>query len=260
MDLYHDLKRYRTGKTSEGHDTFSIPLRPDDDGMIGRECPNENCQPKYFKVSASQDPHASSPGRELTCPYCGEVAGIQRFHTKEQVDWVKSLIARDVQLSIQDALKSSIKPVHSKSGFLSMSVEFKSGHIPNVRPYTEETLKRIVQCDKCNGNYAVYGVSYNCPFCGHGNLLLHVKRSVEIIRSQLEAEQLVKEKAGAEAVYHLWGNCLEDIVSLFEGFLKSIYAKSMLKRYKKRKPKKRSWRSKVASKDCRKHQGFSAEI
>ena len=214
MDIYHDLKRYRTGKTSEGHDRFAIPLSPDDDGMIGRECPNENCQPRYFKVS--------SPGRELICPYCGEVASIQRFHTKEQIEWVKSLIARDVQLSIQDALKSSIKPLHSKSGFLSMSVEFKSGYIPNVRPYTEEKLKRIVQCDKCKGNYAVYGVSYNCPFCGHGNLLLHVKRSVEIIRSQLEAEQLVKEKAGAEAVYHLWGNCLEDIVSLFEGFQVNI--------------------------------------
>jgi len=203
LDIYRDLKGYRTGKTSEGQDTFAIPLRPDDDGMIGRECPNENCQPKYFKVSADQGPGTSSTPQELTCPYCGEIANKQRFHTKEQVEWAKSQIARNVQLSFQDALKSSIQPVRSKSGFLSISVEFKPGYIPNVRQYAEEKLKRIVQCDKCKGNYAVYGVSYNCPFCGHGNLLLHVKRSVEIIRRQLEAEQLVKQKAGVEAVYHL---------------------------------------------------------
>lgn len=235
MDIFHDLKRYRTGKTPEGHNKFSIPLRPDDDGMIGRECPNANCQPKYFKVSPSHGGNLSSQpkDRELICPYCGETGSFQRFHTKEQLEWVKSLISRDVQLGIQDALQRSIKPVHSRGGFLSISVKFTPGHVPNVRPYAEEKLKRTVQCDRCNGSYAVYGVSYHCPFCGHGNLLLHVKRSVEIIRSQLEAEEVVKEKGGAEAVYHLYGNCLEDIVSLFEGFLKSAYSMSMSKQHNK---------------------------
>jgi hypothetical protein len=230
------MKRYHTGRTAEGHDTFVIPLDPDEDGMIGRECPNENCRPRYFKVSArkSEDRNDSSSGGPLTCPYCGEEASIQLFHTKEQLAWIKSMFARDLALSIQDMLKSTIRPIRSKrSGFLSISMEYKPGNIPNVRPYAEEKLKRTVQCDKCGNRYAVYGVSYKCPFCGEGNLLLHVRRSVEIIQSQLDAEQLVKQKAGEEAVYHLWGNCLEDAVSLFEGFLKSIYSKIVIKRYGK---------------------------
>lgn len=235
LDIYHDMKRYHTGKTEEGHDMFVIPLKPDADGMIGRECPNENCQPKYFKVSVgkSENLNDSSPNRVLTCPYCGKAANMQQSHTKEQIEWIKSMFARDLKLGFQDMLRNTLRPFHSKRGFLSISMEFKPGHIPNVRPYAEEKLKRIVQCDKCGNKYAVYGVSYNCPFCGQGNLLQHAKRSVEIIQSQLEAEQLVREKAGEEAVYHLWGNCLEDMVSLFEGFLKLAYSRIVVKRYAK---------------------------
>jgi hypothetical protein len=62
---------------------------------------------------------------------------------------------------------------------------------------------------------------------------------VDIIRSQLEAEEVVKEKGGAEAVYHLYGNCLEDIVGLFEGFLKSAYSMSMLNQHKKEQAEER---------------------
>jgi hypothetical protein len=179
LDIYQDMKRYHTSKTAEGQDTFAIPLEPDDDGMIGRECPNENCQPRYFKVSQrkSEDLNDSTPSRDLTCPYCGEVANMQRFHTREQTEWVKSMFVRDLKLSVQNILGSSFRPIHSRKSDFSISIEFKPGHIPNVRPYAEEKLKRIVQCDKCGKRYAVYGISYNCPFCGQGNLLLHSKRS-----------------------------------------------------------------------------------
>jgi len=48
MDIFHDMKKYRTGRSPEGNDLFNVPLKADEDGMIGRECPNEDCQPKYF--------------------------------------------------------------------------------------------------------------------------------------------------------------------------------------------------------------------
>jgi len=228
------MMRYHTGKTAEGHDTFSIPLEPDEDGMVGRECPNQNCQPKYFKVSAGKPGNktATISDINLTCPYCGRVANLQQFHTKEQSEWIKSMIHTDLSITVQNMLEDAVRSVRpTRTGLLSMSVEFKPGHIPDVRPYAEENLKTIVECDKCGKKYAVYGISYQCPFCGEGNLLLHFRRSVETTRSLLEVEQLVKEKAGEQAVYHLWGNCLEDIVSLFEGFLKLIYSRGVRRRY-----------------------------
>lgn len=57
MVIWHDMRRFKTGRTPEGHDMFSIPLPPDEEGMIGRECPQEDCQPKYFKISSTiKDP------------------------------------------------------------------------------------------------------------------------------------------------------------------------------------------------------------
>lgn len=41
MDIFHDMKKYRVGRSPEGYDLFEVSLKADDDGMIGRECPNE---------------------------------------------------------------------------------------------------------------------------------------------------------------------------------------------------------------------------
>ena len=102
---YDTLEQYRTGTTSEGHTQFSIPLLPDEDGFFGRECPNEDCDTKYFKIgrtipdgmeNAAEDfSHA-----ELTCPYCGTVENIQRFFTQAQVDWIKSMMISPSQSGI----------------------------------------------------------------------------------------------------------------------------------------------------------------
>jgi len=51
MDIFHEMRKYRTGRTADGNDEFEVSLQADEDGMIGRECPNEDCEPKYFKVS-----------------------------------------------------------------------------------------------------------------------------------------------------------------------------------------------------------------
>jgi hypothetical protein len=45
---FKELSKYKTGRSEEGHDQFNIPLQPDEDGVFGRECPNEDCDTKYF--------------------------------------------------------------------------------------------------------------------------------------------------------------------------------------------------------------------
>lgn len=62
MDLYHEMRKYRTGFDDEGNSRFSIPLEADEDGLLGRECPNDECATKYFKVS-TEIPDAFRPMR-----------------------------------------------------------------------------------------------------------------------------------------------------------------------------------------------------
>lgn len=239
MDIFHDMKKYRTGKTPEGHDEFSIPIRPDEDGMIGRECHNEECQPRYFKIFVSEKKEEKSEEKEteiekkddisqsdIICPYCGHKDNMQRFHTKEQFEWIKSMFERDVVRSIQDTFKRALRPTRQRTGSF-ISIEVKPGRLPSIRHYVEERLKREVECNKCGQKYAVYGIAFHCPFCGGGNILIHFERSKQIILNLLNAGNIIREKGGDEAFHHHLGNCLEDVVSLFEGFHKSLYSKAV---------------------------------
>jgi len=239
MDMFHDLKRYWKGKTPEGHDEFSIPLRPDEDGMIGRECPSKDCQPRYFKVFVKES--EEEPAKEekeksddlsqsdIICPYCGHRDNMQEFHTKEQIEWIKSMFERDIAKSIQDTFKRALRPSRPRTGSF-LSIEYKPGRLPSVRHYVEERLKREVECNKCGQKYAVYGIAFLCPFCGGGNMLVHFERSKQIILSMLESGNIIREKGGEEVFHHHLGNCLEDVVSLFEGFHKSIYSRAVKER------------------------------
>src|SRR5260370_31478043 len=46
---------------------FSIPISPDDDGYLGRECPIDECL-GYFKIRPGTGVKGPAP---CDCPYCG---------------------------------------------------------------------------------------------------------------------------------------------------------------------------------------------
>jgi hypothetical protein len=239
MEVFPEMKKYHTGKTEDGKDQFNIPINLDEDGMIGRECPNEDCQPKYFKVGMTvSDELAEKIGNfsqaQVTCPYCGTVDNMQHFLTEAQVEWVKSMMFRDLARTVDNMFKGVFKPTPSRSqGMFSISMKYKSGSLPSVRHYAEEKLKRIVACDKCGFKYAVYGISFHCPICGEGNLSRHLDRSAETINVLIEESDRIGRERGSPVGQHMIGNALEDVVGLFETFLKHVYAHEVKKRYPK---------------------------
>lgn len=240
MDIFQNMKKYRTGRSPEGNDLFNVPLQADEDGMIGRECPNEDCQPKYFKMSTIIPDKISEKVQDfsnidVTCPYCGTIDNIQHYHTKSQIEWIRSMMFRDVTQTIQNMLKTSFKPMSptSKSMF-SISIKYRPGHLPSVRHYVEEKLKRTVVCDNCGYNYAVYGISFHCPLCGEGNLIQHLNRSADIIKVLLEEHERISQEREQEVGQQMVGNALEDVVGLFEAFLKLIYQYEIKRRFPKK--------------------------
>ena len=229
MDIFHEMKKYRTGKTQEGNDLFNLPLQPDEDAMIGRECPADDCQPKYFKISMTvpdelTDKIDDFSQIDVTCPYCGSVNNMQNYITEAQIEWVKSMMFRDVVKTFQNIMKDAYKPSRpSPKSMFSVSFTFKPGSLPSVRHYVEEKLKQKVECDSCGYKYAVYGISFHCPLCGKGNLNRHLQRGVNIIQVLIEESKRISKEIGEVAGNQMIGNALEDVVSLFETFLKHIY-------------------------------------
>jgi hypothetical protein len=144
------------------------------------------------------------------------------------------MMFRDVAKTFQDMLKTTFRPTHSTPrGMFSISLTYKPGHLPSVRHYVEEKLRRSVVCDNCDYTYAVYGISFHCPLCGEGNLVQHLKRSAEVIKVLVEESERIGQERGLEVGQQMVGNALEDVVGLFEAFLKHVYQYEVKRKFSK---------------------------
>ena len=64
---------------------ISIAIQRDEDGFVGRECPNPDCE-GYFKIVLG----TGLKGENLPChcPYCGHKALHDHFWTKDQIEYI----------------------------------------------------------------------------------------------------------------------------------------------------------------------------
>src|SRR3989442_2006045 len=73
----HNVRR--TGK-----DTYRMQVRipVDSDGLVGRECPDEDCSPGYFKIKPGTG--ITERQTEAYCPYCRHSSDPDGFLTEAQ--------------------------------------------------------------------------------------------------------------------------------------------------------------------------------
>jgi hypothetical protein len=85
----------------------TVPLQPDEDGYIGRECPNQACL-GYFKITFGTG--VKGPAR-CHCPYCGHTGDQNTFFTQEQIEYGRSVAIRKVM----DAFTRDLKSLNSST-------------------------------------------------------------------------------------------------------------------------------------------------
>ncbi len=190
---------------------FSIAIPHDETGMIGRECPEPCCE-SYFKIQ----PGTGLKGDDLPChcPYCGHEAGQNKFFTKAQIKYVKSVALNKVTDALLKDLKS-LEFNHKPQGDFGIGISMKvSGTVSPVRRYREEDIETEVVCNKCTLRYMIYGVFGFCPDCGVHNSLQILEKNFEIIEKLLK----IAETQEASITQKLIENALEGCVSAFDGF------------------------------------------
>ena len=66
---------------------FKIKISKDENGFLGRECPQNGCE-GYFKIK----PGTGLVGENLPCycPYCGFCDGHSSFILKEEIEYAQS--------------------------------------------------------------------------------------------------------------------------------------------------------------------------
>lgn len=192
---------------------ISIPIRPDDHGFLGRECPIKECE-GYFKIT----PGTGLTGENLPChcPYCGHSASQDNFWTKEQLAYAYSIGVHEISKDVLKMLKGFERRPDPKA-FVSLSIKVE-GHPKPIRYYREKKLEQEVLCDGCGLRYAIYGAFGYCPDCGVHNSLQILNMNVDIIHKMI----LLAESADAEIACKLLENALEDAVSSFDGFGREV--------------------------------------
>lgn len=202
---------------------FSISIPPDEDGLMGRECPEDGCE-GYFKIQ----PGTGLKGENLPChcPYCGHEDASNKFFTKAQVEYAKSIVLNKVTGALIKDLKS-LEFNHRPSGGFGIDISMKvTGQPTPIRYYREEQLETEVVCEQCTLRYMIYGVFGFCPDCG-------VHNSVQILNTNLQLVEkmvAVAETQEPSVAQSLIQNGLEDCVSAFDGFgreLCRVYAEEV---------------------------------
>lgn len=190
---------------------FSISIPEDEDGMIGRECPDSNCE-GYFKIQLG----TGLKGEDLPChcPYCGYNAGQDQFFTQAQIEYAKSVVLNKVTDALIKDLRTMEFDYKPKGDFgigFSMKV---SGKATPIRYYREKNLETEVICNKCTLRYMIYGVFGFCPDCGIHNSLQILEKNFELIEKLVTLSKSQDELVSQQLVE----NALEDCISAFDGF------------------------------------------
>lgn len=188
-----------------------VPVEPDADGYVGRECPNAECE-AYFKIT---------PGTGLTdpapchCPYCGHVGESSEFFTKEQIEYGKSIAMRKFAEAFGQTLKALEFDHRPRGGFgIGISLKVTPGAPIPIQWYREKELETEATCDDCGLRYAIYGVFGWCPDCGVHNSLQILGLNLELARKKLDLAQQ-QEQVLADTII---ADALAGLVSAFDGF------------------------------------------
>lgn len=193
---------------------MKISIPTDDKGMIGRECPDENCL-GYFKIKLGTGILEEGYDR-CYCPYCGLESTQNHFFTKEQVNFIKSVAIQKVQDYMGSEIKKWDHKLQSttRNSFIKLRANYKKSNHP-IAYYAEQELETILICENCGLEYTVYGKFSFCPDCGSDNTLQILKTNLDMIRKSLVLINTEKDSEFKEYMIH---NALEDIVSTFDSF------------------------------------------
>jgi len=210
---------------------MEVRIPPDEHGRTGRECPQDECAPGYFKVKNGT---GITEGQTFAyCPYCRFEAEPSDFTSEEQLNYAKKILAREAGIAIGKIFKDSLgfgSTGKKKIGgsFLSVEMSYKEGQPRHVHvPFEEEVLRTVV-CPRCGLDHAVFGLAVWCSDCGEDIFMEHVKAEYEVIRVMLADIDRRRNDLGPRIAARDLENCLEDTVSIFEAVLKA-----MLTRYLK---------------------------
>lgn len=152
------------GTGSHGNAHFEISISSDDEGHIGRQCPD--CQ-QVFRVHA-EDYDDLPDDLRLWCVYCGHHEDHSEFITDQQLNRVERVVEDYAVQMVHETLDRSLGRLarRSRNSPISISYQPKRFYPKPLPGVYEESTVRERRCQTCALRYAVFGEHRFCPVCG----------------------------------------------------------------------------------------------
>lgn len=202
---FRNLKRLENG--------IRISIPTDQDGLVGRECPNPDCL-GYFKIK----PGTGLAGEDLPChcPYCGETEGQDHFWTQDQIEYARSIMMNEVSKALKVDVKEWDRELKksTRNSFIKLGMEFKGQSHP-IYQYEEKQLETKITCEYCTLEYSIYGLFAFCPDCAMHNSTQIFKKNIELVEKLIA---LSAQEKDLELAHILLVKSLETAVATFDGF------------------------------------------
>lgn len=206
---------------------FKVTLSPDEEGYIGRECPD--CE-KYFKVVFGTGVAGQT---DCYCPYCGFTSSHQKFFTQAQIDYANSVAINHIQEEVTKELKKSEFNYPTTKGVLGIGISMTVKNNPYpILPYSEQELETKIECENCTLRYAIYGVFAFCPDCLNSNAYQIFESNLEVIKNKLQFIREDDKVMEQEILTDVLGN----VVAKFDAFGRRLYIEKLSLELNKKPP------------------------
>jgi hypothetical protein len=210
-------------------DKLTVSFAADSEGLFGRQCPNAECK-CYFKVNANDFQNFS--GSKMYCVQCGTNEDRNNFFTMQQIEYMRSIVARIAMDAIGRELKQyEIKPDPNALISIGLSVMYD---LPQIMTYVEKEIKMNILCSRCRRSYALYGISFFCPFCGERSSIDVFNENIISVSKLLELDQAmdsstIESFTQAGLFTQITEAALKQCVTIFETYCKSKYIEKKFK-------------------------------
>lgn len=197
---------------------LQVRIPTDENGMAGRQCPDEKCR-RYFKLK----PGTGLPTDICHCPYCGTEGDAADFLTQDQMEYLKSIAAKHVLTPILEGFKQSVESLNRPSNNSLIEIKF-SVDTPNfkIHSYYESDVETDVVCDSCGLEFGVFGVFASCPDCERLNVYSVFLKSLEVCRKKLLLLDLPETKSDKGLCEAILQDALSGAISTFDALGKKL--------------------------------------
>lgn len=225
--MFKNLQREleRLGRMKE----ISVPIEPDSEGYLDKECPSEPCL-FLFKIDGDEWSKIVRD-EEVFCPSCGHVAPAKSWYPRAQVEGARDYALGTITNAVNNAMRadaSASKRRQKRDSFLSITLDVKGGRDAVLLPVAAaEPMRLRTTCESCGCRYSYVGAAYFCPSCGVNSASHTFTQTLNTIRTAAGLGETLRNMLGPDEaevmIRTLLEKAIQDTVMSFQRLNEQLY-------------------------------------